>query len=172
MREILMRSIIEKSGMITLRLTEENDLDFVISSEQEPDNAQFVGHWTKQQHLDALHNTDVLHIIIEDSITCKSYGYVIMVGLENVNRSIEFKRIVICEKGKGIGREAIKLIKKITFEQLMAHRLWLDVKGKNYRAQNIYKSEGFKEEGVLRDCIFCDDNYESLIVMSMLEKEY
>lgn len=167
-----MGDIIEKSDMLTLRRTEECDLEFVINSEQEPDNAQYVGQWTKEQHLNALQDIDILHLIVEDTIKQNSVGYVIMAGLENVNHSIEFKRFVICKKGKGLGRETLRLIKKIAFEQLKAHRLWLDVRNENYRAKNLYKSEGFVEEGILRDCIFSNGDYESLIVMSILEKEY
>ncbi len=66
----------------------------------------------------------------------------------------------------------MKLIKKIIFEQSDAHRLWLDVRYKNHRAQRLYQSEGFIREGVLRECILYNQNYESLIVMSLLRAEY
>lgn len=83
-----------------------------------------------------------------------------MTGLENSNRSIEFRRFIICNKGRGLGRETIRLIKKIAFEHLNAHRLWLDVRIKNKRAQNLYKSEGFKEEGIFRDSVLFNGHYE------------
>lgn len=167
-----MKHIIEKSNLITLRYTQVDDLEFVINSEQATDNAQFVGQWTKEQHINALSHNDILHLIVEDSATDKPIGYLIMAGIENSNHSIEFRRIVICEKGKGFGKETLRLIKKVAFEQLQAHRLWLDVRDKNDRAQNLYKFEGFTEEGTLRDCILYNGNYESLIVMSVLENEY
>lgn len=113
-----------------------------------------------------------MHLTVEDKTTNDPVGYVIMAGLADLNHNIEFRRIVISEKGKGFGREVLKLIKKIAFEQLHTHRLWLDVRLKNQIAQKLYISEGFKEEGILRECIFYNGNYESLIVMSMLESEY
>lgn len=167
-----MKRIIEKSGHITIRCTEECDLEFVISSERELENARFVGQWTKEQHTNALNNKDILHLIVEDNTASKPVGYVIMAGIENINRSIEFRRIVICDKGRGFGRETLRLIKKIAFGQLNAHRLWLDVRYKNQKAQNLYKSEGFIEEGILRECVLHNGEYESLIVMSVLENEY
>jgi len=162
----------EKSDFVILRNTREDDLDFVVDFEQEPDNAQYVGQWTKEQHRNALFQEDILYLIVEEKTTNKPVGYVIIAGLTNFNRNIEFRRVVISDKGKGFGRETLKLVKKIAFEKLNAHRLWLDVRYRNHRAQNLYKSQGFIEEGILRECILYNGNYESLIVMSILKSEY
>lgn len=167
-----MKIIKEESDFLILRKTEEKDLDFVFDAEQESDAAQFVGQWTKEQHKDSLQQEDILHLIVEDKNTYKIVGYIIIAGLTNCNHNIEFRRIVITQKGNGIGREALKLVKKIVFEKLDAHRLWLDVRHKNCRAQKLYKSEGFTEEGILRECVLYHGNYESLIVMSILKNEY
>jgi diamine N-acetyltransferase len=166
-----MKSIIKKSKNITLRKTRLEDLEFVIRAERDKENAMYVGQWTKEQHINALEDKDLLHIIIED-FSNKAIGYMIISGLKGLNRSIEFKRFVICEKNKGFGKEALNLIKELAFNELNAHRLWLDVRLKNERAQNVYKSQGFKIEGVLRECIFYEGDYESLIVMSILSSEY
>jgi RimJ/RimL family protein N-acetyltransferase len=48
--------------------------------------------------------------------------------LADKNQSVEFRRIIVTEKNKGYGREALRLIKQLAFERLNAHRLWLDVK--------------------------------------------
>lgn len=157
---------------IIIKNTKECDLDFVVKCEREPNNAQYVGQWTKEQHRNALVQEDILHLIVEDKTAKKNVGYIIIAGLTNSNRNIEFRRFVISSKGKGFGRKSLKLIKKIAFEELKAHRLWLDVREKNERAQNLYKSEGFIEEGILRECILHEGAYESLIVMSILESEY
>lgn len=166
-----MKKIIKKSDLVTLRLTEYRDLDFVIESENEPENAKYIGNWSKEKHSESLANSNILHLIIEDSKTNQSIGYIIMAGLDNPNHNIEFKRFVICDKGKGFGKESLKLIKEYSFSELNGHRLWLDVRCKNKRAQSVYKSQGFKEEGILRECIYYKGNYESLIVMSILEYE-
>ena len=166
------KQIYEESKTIILRNTKESDLDFVVKAEQQPVNAQYVGQWTIERHRDALSEEDVLHLVVEEKNTKKQVGYVIIAGLKNPNRNIEFMRIVISEKDKGFGRETLKLIKKIAFEQLGGHRLWLDVRYKNNKAQNLYKSEGFIEEGILRECVLYNGNYESIIIMSILENEY
>jgi diamine N-acetyltransferase len=51
--------------------------------------------------------------------------------------------------------------------------LWLDVKDFNHRARTLYASEGFVVEGTLRECLKADDgSFESLVVMSLLKREY
>jgi len=160
--------------MINIRLkpTVENDLDFILQAENHQDNRAFISQWTKQQHLESLSNDDIAHFIIERTTDNYSVGYTIIKGLADQNQSIELKRIVIIDKGKGYGREALRLIKKFAFEELSAHRLQLDVKEHNLRAKNLYQSEGFVVEGCLRECIKTSDKWESLILMSMLIKEY
>lgn len=167
-----MYKLLEKSKLISLRPTEANDVDFVLKAESNPENSIYVGQWTKKQHLDAILEEDILHLIIEENKDSKPIGYIIMAGLQNPNRNIEFRRIVITEKGKGFGREALKLVKRLSFNALKAHRLWLDVREHNHRGQYLYKSEGFTEEGQLRECILNKDKFESLIIMSILENEY
>lgn len=167
-----MKKVLGRSKRIILRLTEVSDIDFVIKTESDPYNSQFVIQWTKQRHKEVLSNKDILHLIVEDRSVHKPIGYVILAGLENPNHSIEFMRIVITKKGEGYGREAIKLIKEIAFEKLKAHRLWLDVKVQNRLAQKLYKSEGFKKEGVLRECLLSHNKYDSLVIMSVIENNY
>lgn len=167
-----MKRVFEQSDLIIIRNTQEQDLDFVYNTEHESENAQYVGQWEIEQHISALSQRDILHLTVEDVKAHNRMGYVIIAGLENPNNSIELKRIVISEKGKGFGRETLKLVKRVAFNQLKAHRLWLDVRYNNHRAQSLYKSERFFEEGVLRDCIFYNGEYESLIVMSILKNEW
>lgn len=167
-----MRYIIAESDNVILRHTQVEDLDYILDSECEPENAKYVGKWTREQHIDSFTKKDIMHLIVEETASGKPVGYIILAGLENPNKSIEFKRIVITEKGRGYGREALRQIKRLAFEQLNAHRLWLDVRSNNLRAQKLYKSEGFKEDGLLRECILYNGQFESLYVMSILDKEY
>jgi len=166
-----MKQFIEKSDIIVLRFTEESDLDFVVNSEREDENADYVVQWSREEHFNALQQEDIMHLIVEDKNTHKAVGYVIIAGLQSSNHSIELKRLIICDKGKGLGRETLRTIKNIVFKQLKAHRLWLDVFYKNHRAKKLYDSEGFTEEGILRECFLRNHQYESLIVMSILENE-
>ena len=66
----------------------------------------------------------------------------------------------------------MQLVKKIAFENLGAHRLWLEVMEANGRAIQLYRSEGFTCEGLHREGLKQGENFVSLKVMSMLANEY
>ena len=157
---------------VRLRRTLEADLGFVLSAEESGENRPFVSVWAREQHLAALTSEDLSHLIIENIADGGRVGYVILAGLADPNLSIEFRRIVVTDKGNGYGKEALRLVKRLAFEELKAHRLWLDVKEHNVRARHVYESEGFVVEGVLRECFKTEAGFESLVVMSMLRGEY
>jgi diamine N-acetyltransferase len=155
---------------VSIRKSTVADLDFVIAAENAEENAPNVLQWSREQHIAALHSEDILHAIIEAD--GKSVGYAITAGLKDSNKAIELRRIVVVEKGRGYGRAAIQLFKKLAFEELKAHRLWLDVREYNIGARNLYKALGFIEEGYIRECILLNDKYISHYIMSILEQEY
>ena len=157
---------------VRLRRTLEDDLDLVLRAEQSAENRAFVLLWSREQHLTALTSEDIAHLIIEELSEGKRVGYIILAGLADKNKSVELRRIVVTEKNKGYGREALRLIKQLAFEELNAHRLWLDVKESNERARHVYESEGFLFEGLLRECLKSEYGFESLVVMSVLRDEY
>jgi RimJ/RimL family protein N-acetyltransferase len=166
-----MNDIIKKSNKINIRKTKEKELDFVINLESRPENRKNVFQWTKEQHKKIIVDKDTLHLIIEDKNGNK-VGYAIVAGLKSKNKSIELRRIVISEKNKGFGTEFLNLMKKYTFEDLKYHKLWLDFFDTNTKVENLYKRNGFKHEGVLRDKYFYDNRYITMVVMSILEDEY
>jgi RimJ/RimL family protein N-acetyltransferase len=62
--------------------------------------------------------------------------------------------------------------KKVAFDDLGAHRFWLDVKKRNTRAKALYDGEGFVVEGELREAVKVAGGFDSLVVLSMLHSEY
>jgi diamine N-acetyltransferase len=159
---------------VRLRPTMSSDLEFVLSVEYDAANRPFITPWDRTQHEGAIRFPDFRHFIIEAGIGYPSAGFVILQGCRNPHRSIELKRMVLqpALHGQGIGRQCIGLLAQMAFRDLAAHRLWLDVKALNVRAQALYRSEGFVEEGRLRESVRTEDGYDSLIVMSMLEYEH
>lgn len=158
--------------MIQFRATTAASLDFVLSAERHAENRPYITQWTQQQHEDAIADADMGHWLIEPVRDPHPVGYAIAAGLTSPHGSVEVVRLVVTEKGKGYGRATLKLLQRLAFEQWQAHRLWLDVKDHNHRAHQLYLSVGFVEEGRLRECLYTDGRYESLIILSMLRSEY
>ena len=156
--------------MIQLRKTTPEDLPVVMEMENHADNRDFVTQNSLERHLAIIAGPHEEHLKVIDENN-KMIGYVILIGLENPNKIIELRRLVIAEKGKVYGRETLRLIKKYCFEQLGTHRLFLDVVEDNLRAQNLYRSEGFVQEGLLREAHKTETGYKNLLLLSILQHE-
>ncbi len=163
-----------RATMVRLRPTMLSDLDFVISVEQDAANRPFITPWERTQHEGAIRFPDFRHFIVEAGDDYASAGFVILQGCRNPHRSVELKRMVLkpAMQGRHIGRTCLRLLAAMAFRDLGGHRFWLDVKARNLRAQALYASEGFVEEGRLRESVRTDDGYDALVVMSMLDREH
>jgi diamine N-acetyltransferase len=160
---------------LRLRPTMLSDLDYVISVETDPASLPFITPWERMQHEGAVRFPDFRHFIVEAGDAWERAGFVILQGCRSRHKSVELKRIVLQPKGRGLGRASVRLLKGMAFNDLHAHRFWLDVKSLNIRALALYASEGFVEEGRLRESVrtvTTESDYDSLVVMSMLDREY
>jgi diamine N-acetyltransferase len=157
---------------VRLRPTMQSDIGFVLSIERDPANLPFITPWERTQHEAAIRFPDFRHFIIEGGDDLASAGFLILIGCKSPHQSLELKRMVVQTKGGGLGRAALRVAKKVAFDDLGAHRFWLDVKTLNTRAKALYDSEGFVVEGTLRESVRTEGGFESLIVMSMLQSEF
>lgn len=157
---------------VRLRPTMQSDLKFVLSLERDPQNLPYITPWERTQHEAAIRFPDFRHFLIEGGPGLDASGFLILIGCRSPHHSLELKRMVIQHKGRGLGRAALRVLKKIAFDDLAAHRLWLEVKMSNRRAQVFYESEGFVLEGALREAIRQAEGYESLLLLSMLAAEF
>jgi diamine N-acetyltransferase len=159
------------SPAIHLRPTTEFDLDWVVRTEHDPAFEPLITRWPRGAHSAALRTPDTRHLVITDAAG-ERLGYVILRGIGQADSNIELLRLVVAEPGRGIGRSTLRLVKRMAFDELGAHRLWLDVVTTNDAARALYRSEGFVEEGVLREAARRADGFASLVLMSILEQEY
>ena len=147
-----------------------SEVSLIAGWEREAENARYIIPWGEERHGAGLDDPDLEHLIVDDGGL--AVGFVLLAGMKDENRSIELRRIVIAEKGRGYGRAAVEEVKRRCFEQLNGHRLWLDVVETNQRARGLYESAGFRVEGLLRECLKSREGFVSLVVMSMLSSEY
>jgi RimJ/RimL family protein N-acetyltransferase len=145
------------------RLSSEDDIEWTITQEQDPENRPYVLSWTWEQHRAAINDNDFVHAIFE--IATERLGYFIL-RIDKVTRSVEITRIVIDKKGRGYGRILLGLIDEWTFVQHQFNRLWLDVKEHNVRAIGLYRSMGFAPVDVTGIGTNNQPPLESFIVMA------
>lgn len=131
----------------------------------------FVGQWSEERHLLTLSNPDARYFVSE-SAPGELQAYGILRGIGEASRSIELKRVVVAAPGRGLGRRILKELMRIAFEDLHAHRMFLDVFEDNARARHVYESLGFVYEGVMREAGERGEQFISLHLMSMLDREY
>lgn len=154
---------------LRLRPTDEDDLDYVVAAEADPDNSPFLAPSPHDEHLGFLRDSRQRHLIAEAG--GRRVGFALL-RLHPEDRAVELRRLAVTEKRRGYGRAALRLTIQRAFDEHEAHRLWLDVKPHNERALSLYRSAGFVEEGLLRDALYYGGRFESLIVMSILRPEW
>jgi RimJ/RimL family protein N-acetyltransferase len=114
----------------------------VCAWERDPENAQFVQVWPEELHRAALIDPTQRHLVIEAG--GRAVGFVILAGLDGVNPVVEFRRVVVAEKGRGIGQATVALVVQYSFTELGAREVWLDFVEHNARARYIYEKLGFR----------------------------
>lgn len=154
-----------------LRLATSNDVPEIVRLERLPESRKYVGQWSEERHRSTLASADARYYVSEDESGAIA-AYVILRGLAEPERAIDLKRVVTASPGRGLGRRILNEILRIAFEELGAHRLFLDVQEDNARARHLYTSLGFVHEGTMRDAVLRDGKYYGLHMMSLLEDEY
>ena len=76
------------------------------------------------------------------------------------------------DRGRGFGKEAVRLTLRYAFHELGLRRLSLDVISDNLPAIGLYRGLGFQEEGRLRERVYRDGLASDLIYMGLLRRDW
>ncbi|AIY79821.1 acetyltransferase family protein [Clostridium botulinum 202F] len=105
----------------------------------------------------------------------ETVGHIQLMRIDRVNMSVRIGRVLVGGKenrNKGIGLQIINEILDTAFNKLNLHRIDLGVFDFNVSAITCYKKAGFNIEGSFRECRKINEQYWSLLNMSILENEY
>lgn len=75
---------------ITFRPTIKSDLETVLKMENNDENRPYIKQWSREQHVSAIDDNNIAHLILENIEEKRTVGYIILVGLNNPDESIEF----------------------------------------------------------------------------------
>lgn len=67
----------------------------------------------------------------------------VMLALDPDGVSVELRRIVVSNPGRGIGVRALEAVRALCRSELGRKRIWLDVFETNYRARHVYEKVGY-----------------------------
>ena len=167
-----MEKIIKTGKRLRFRQATEADMDYIMEVEYKPGNAKYVIPYTREIHIQTLDTPSATHLIIETIDAKEKVGFLMIAGLDNPSKEIEWTRIILDTKGKGYGQETLEMLKSWAFDDLKFHRAWLDCKDYNARALHVYEKAGLVREGLIRETILTDGVYENLIILGILDREY
>lgn len=96
-------------------------------------------------------------------------GTVQIMAIEPIHRSAKLGILIgdPAQRGRGFGREAMKLAVDYCWSQINVSRISLQVFDDNLAAISIYEALGFEHEGVLRDALFVAGKWVSLKMMAI-----
>jgi RimJ/RimL family protein N-acetyltransferase len=106
--------------------------------------------------------------------TGETVGHISLGGLSWKNRAGRITRVLVSPDAlkRGVCQQMTKAILKIGFEELGLHRIDLGVYENNKSALNCYLKSGLNIEGVSRDILWFNNEFLSLVEMSILEDEW
>lgn len=154
---------------ITAALPE--DVSVIVAIEQIPEYRNYIGSWSADEHRRMMANADNEYFVSRDASGAVA-GFAILQGLQSEHRNLHLKRIAVRTPNQGVGRALLEHAIARAFQHHGAHRFWLDVFDTNARARNLYAAYGFREEGAMREAVLRDGEYHTLVLMSLLDREY
>ena len=121
----------------------ENALVFA-AMEQASDTKDYILPYALAEHIQKMLDPNIvyLRILHENALA----GFFIL-SLDPDGTSIEFRRVVVSVKGRGIGQAAIRAMEQFCRTELNRQRIWLDVFEHNHRGRHIYKKLGYEKYG-------------------------
>jgi len=130
-----------------------------------------------EQYLESAQQSPPSRIIFKalNKDTNEPVGHIELDGFDSENQSAFICRVLVGNptyRGQGIGREMVKQLVNIAFTQLELHRLAVGVLEFNTSAIRCYEQAGFQHEGCYREIVKYDDQFHSLISMSLLRQEW
>lgn len=99
------------------------------------------------------------------------------IGLLNIDRKNSKAEYYIAMgetsyKGKGVAKEASKLILQYAFEVLALNRVYLFTESENIAAQKLFERVGFVKEGLIRQDIMSHGKFVDRFAYGLLREEW
>lgn len=127
--------------VLELRKSVTSEASAFVEMECSQDTKGFVIPYSLEKHASLIESNDVIYLSLyyENELS----GFMIL--SQESQDVVEFKRIVVAFKGKGLGQLAIKEMEQYCTKNLNCARVWLDVFELNSRGIHIYQKLGYTQ---------------------------
>jgi len=115
-------------------------LDTFVEMEKDDVANQFVILYSIKKHRNSFSQPGITYLTVYHKN--KICGYFLL-SLDSDENRVELRRVIVSEKGKGIGQKAIIQMHQYCKTVLKRSRIWLDVFAHNPRGLHIYEKLGY-----------------------------
>ena len=164
-----------------LRPVEENDYrvirDWRLSDSvsyyfpsSEPISLQKQRDWMRNM----LEDSSSYYFIICDKNTSTPVGLIFLTDIDRLNQNAEFGYYLGNEKyqGAGVSIEAELLLLNYAFNIQNMHKVYCESLEYNKKVLTIHAKFGFNKDGVKREHVYKNGEWNNIIVMSILKQEF
>ena len=164
---------------VTIRQFERTDIPKKVEWINNPENNQFL-HYDIPICIDKTEKWFDSHIgedtrydaVIEaDGVPVGTIG---LLSIDSKNSKAEYYIAMgeVKYKGKGIAKEASRLLLHYAFDSLGLNRVYLFTEVRNIAAQKLFERVGFKQEGVIRQDILSHGKFVDRFAYGLLREEW
>jgi diamine N-acetyltransferase len=121
--------------------TKREELAQILDMEQGDASRLILPYSLKQHEVEFARPNIIYKSIWRDG---RMIGFLIL-ALDPDARSLEFRRIVLSETGRGYGKRVLGMIDEICRREFGRTRVWLDVFETNARARHVYEQCGYRK---------------------------
>lgn len=137
-------AIVARKPVVELGRASADDAAVITEMENAPDTSRFIMAYSPDEHRRRMTEPD--HIYLRILVAGQIVGFFLLV-LDPDGTSVEFRRMVVRDRGLGIGQAAIARMERFCHRELRRSRIWLDVFEDNRRARHIYEKLGYQPFG-------------------------
>lgn len=134
-------AIVAQKAAVQVERAAPEDAPAFVAMEQADDARRYVMAYSLDEHLRRMDDPGIIYLRILDRGALAGF---FLLALDPDGTSVEFRRIVVATRDRGIGQAAIARMERFCQAELRRRRIWLDVFEDNHRGRHIYEKLGYE----------------------------
>lgn len=164
---------------VALRALDEDDVPLVaqwINDERISgvDEARFpVSVAEEEEWYERVRNDDSKRKLVVENHDEQPVGMVSIFDIDHKNMNAEIGVYIAPEhQRRGFAAEALKLLMRFAFEEMNIHKLYCSILGFNEPSLKLFRSLGFREDGVMREHVYTRGRFEDVHRLATFRRDH